>query len=267
MADRYLAPALYVTWQDHQSRKIFPVGRLVRLLDPPGAYEFAYVQGAHEAEKAGFRPFLTFPSRSGVYRSQSLLPFFTNRVMSKGRPDYASFVRRLDLAPETAGPDEILARSGGVRATDTVEIFAEPTRQEDGRWQAIFLVRSIRHLHAGEETASSLQVGQRLFCMLDIQNPRNRRAVALRTEDHRIVGFCPDYLTDYLDEILLEDPAGEATVLAISPPPAPVHYRVLCELVFRAPADTTPPLRSPKLEPISPDAVQLEVNRGGKRVA
>lgn len=267
MADRYLPPGLFVTWQDHQSRKIFAVGRLVRLLDPPGAYEFAYIRGAYEAEKAGFQPFLAFPSLSNVYRSQGLLPFFTNRVMSKGRPDYSSFVRRLDLAPETAGPDEILARSGGVRATDTVEVFAEPTRLEDGRWQAIFLVRSIRHLDAGEETASSLEVGQRLFCMLDIQNPRNRRAVALRTEAHRIVGFCPDYLTDFLDEILREDPAAQATVLAINPPPAPVHYRVLCALVFRTPAGTTHPFRSPKLEPISADAVQLEADRGGKRVA
>lgn len=267
MANRYLAPALFVTWQDLESRKIFPVGRLVRLLDPPGAYEFAYVGGACDAKAAGFRPFVAFPSLTEVYRSRGLLPFFTNRVMSKGRPDYASFLRRLALAPEVAAPEDILARSGGVRATDTVEMFAEPTRVDEHTWRAIFLVRSIRHVRGGEETAASLEVGQSLSCMLDIQNPKNPRAVALRTEDHRIVGFCPDYLADYLDEVLLGDPAAKTTVLAMNPPPAPVHYRVLCELMFRMPSDITYPFRSGKLMPISGDAAQVEMDPDGKRVA
>src|SRR4051812_48498241 len=128
MSEQYIPPALFVTWQDRVSRKIFPVGRLVRLLEPAGAYEFAYIAGAKEAESAGFVPFLAFPSLAAVYRSHELPPFFANRIMPAGRPDYAKFVQRLALVPDAADPHTILARSGGVRATDCFEVFAEPTR-------------------------------------------------------------------------------------------------------------------------------------------
>lgn len=256
MAERHLAPALFVTWQDRDSRKIFPVGRLVRLVEPEGAYEFAYVRGALDAAAAGFSPFLAFPSLDGVYRSRDLPPFFRNRVMAHGRPDYDSFVRRLALVPDTAAPDDILARGGGVRATDTIEVFAEPVPLDDGKWQAIFFARSIRHVGEGETVAASLQVGQRLFCMLDIQNARNPRAVALRTEDHRILGFCPDYLTEHLDAQLIEDRSAAVTVLALNPGPAPVHYRVLCELRVAA-AGGVRPFRSARLEPIVASATKI----------
>ena len=266
MPEQHLPPALYVTWQDRASRKIFAVGRLVRLHDPAGAYEFAYVAGAREAEAAGFKPFVGFPSLSAVYRSRELPPFFANRVMPTGRPDYANFVQRLALAPDAAGPDEILARSGGVRATDSVELFAEPMRLADGRWQAIFFVRSIGHVDGAEAVAGSLAVGQRLFCMLDIQNEKNKRAVALRTHDCRLVGFCPDYLTQDLDARLLDDRDAEVTVLASNAPPAPVHYRVLTELRFDAPAGAHP-FRSPRLEPIPAGATSLDRDREVSRVA
>lgn len=266
MSDRHLPPALFVTWQDHASRKIFPVGRLVRLGEPEGAYEFAYVEGAREAKSCGFVPFLAFPSLTAVYRSRALPPFFTNRVMASGRPDYAGFVRRLALAPSEASADEILARSGGVRATDTVEVFGEPTRLEDGRWQAIFLVRSIRHVHRGEEAAAALEIGQRLYCMRDVQNEKNPRAVALRTTDHQLIGFCPDYLTDDLDECLSHDRGAEVTVLVVNPPPAPFHYRVLCELRFKT-REGKPPFRSRRLEPLAPGALRLDATGGVSRVA
>lgn len=266
MSERHLPPALFVTWQDRASRKIFPVGRLVRLAEPESSYEFAYIEGAREAEASGFAPFLSFPSLTAVYRSDVLPPFFTNRVMASGRPDYAGFVQRLALVPNAASPDEILARSGGVRATDSVEVFGEPMRLDDGRWQAIFLARSIRHVKGGEATAASLKVGQRLYCMLDVQNEMNERAVALRTDDHRMVGFCPDYLTDELDERLMHDRSAEITVLAINPPPAPVHYRVLCELRLTV-RGGEPPFRSPKLEPIAQGAVRLGAARDVSRVA
>jgi hypothetical protein len=266
MPDRHLPPALFVTWQDHASRMIFPVGRLVRLADPAGAYEFAYVGGARDAATKGFTPFQAFPSLDEVYRSRELPPFFANRVMGHGRPDYASFVRRLALVPDAADPDQILARSGGVRATDTVEVFAEPERLDDGRWQTVFFARSIRHAHEGEAVAASLTIGQRLFCMLDIQNPRNPRAVALRTANLRLLGFCPDYLTGELDTHLHADGAAEVTVLALNPGPAPVHYRVLCDLRLSVPSGVHP-FRSARLEPIAPGAVPLGVDRAVPRVA
>lgn len=264
MTERHLPPALFVTWQDQASRRIFPVGRLLRLAPPEVGYEFCYVEGARDAVAAGFQPFLSFPSLEAVYPSRALPPFFSNRIMESGRPDYDSYVRRLALVPNEASVDEILARSGGVRATDHVEVFAEPTRLDDGRWLAVFFLRSLRHVDDGEATAAALSAGQRLYCMLDVQNEVNPRAVAVRTAGNRLVGYCPDYLTDELGERLTEDRAAEVTVLTVNPPPTPVHYRVLCQLHLKT-REERPPLRSPKLEPIASGAHRLD--RSATRVA
>ena len=90
--------ALYVAWQQPESRRYFPVARLVAGVgDIPGLYEFAYIKGAEEAQKADFEPFPAFPKLSEVYRSKELFPFFANRLMSINRPDYPSYLQSLGL--------------------------------------------------------------------------------------------------------------------------------------------------------------------------
>jgi hypothetical protein len=100
--------------------------------------------------------------------------------------------------------------------------------------------------------------------MLDRQNPKNPRAVALRS-DNELVGYCPDYLADELDQRLLEDPEARFTVLQVNPLPSPAHYRILCSLRFRTTAGE-PPFRSRRLEPIAENATSLE-GRRARRVA
>lgn len=90
MTELYLPPALYVTWREPNSRRIFPVGRLLRLADESGTYEFCYVRGALEARERGFAPFIGFGQLDEVVCSRQLPPLFANRVMRTGRPDYAS---------------------------------------------------------------------------------------------------------------------------------------------------------------------------------
>jgi len=71
-----------------------------------------------------------------------------------------------------------------------------------------------------------------------------------------MLGFCPDYLTEYLDARLIEDRAAQVTVLALNPGPAPVHYRVLCDLRLIVPSGVHP-FRSPRLEPIVASATRI----------
>lgn len=264
MADSYLSPALYLTWQDPHSRRIFPVGRLLRLTEPAGAYEFAYVEGAIEAREHGFVPFIDFGALDEIVHSLELPPLFANRVMRTGRPDYANYVGRLGLALP-ADPQAILARSNGPRATDSLEIFAEPERLDDGRWEAVFLVRAIRHVEGGEEVAASLGVGEQLFPVPDEQNLVDPNAVLLRTATQQTLGYCPHYLTDQLAQRLAEDPEARVTVLQMNPRPAPAHYRVLCSLRLHT-KNGHPPFRSSRLEPISKSATALEGGRA-RRVA
>jgi len=138
MIAAYVPPALFVNWQDENTRRIFPVGRLVNLSD--GRFEFAYIAAAKEAQAFGFVPFVAFPELERVYVASELPAFFKNRVLQPGRPDYPQHLAELGLDSATATPMTILARNGGRRVTDPLELVAEfvPAASEQ-RLEAHFL--------------------------------------------------------------------------------------------------------------------------------
>lgn len=256
MSDPYIPPALFVTWQDPTGRTIFPVGRLARLGAPAKGYEFAYLKAALEAQLYGFEAFLNFPKLDEVYRSSELPPFFQNRLMPRARPDFAAQLDQIGLADD-ASAEQILARTGGRRATDPYELFGEfePTATEH-EWETRFFVRSLRHLDL-PQVIDRLAPAQPLFCMHDAQNPVDRSAIALRTEGSALAGYCPAYLVDELLPLLRKDPSAvRVSVERINPEPAPLQYRVQCHLRIR----TEPGFhayRSGRFEPISPNAIRL----------
>jgi hypothetical protein len=137
-----MTDTLYVAWQDGESRLIMPVGRLIR---SGTRYEFAYIRAARAALERGFEPLLSFPSLEGVYRSTFLPPLFHNRVMNRSREEYRNYVAELGLSADQAEPFTILARSGGRRSTDRLEVFAPPIVTPRGA-EGLFLARGVRHL-------------------------------------------------------------------------------------------------------------------------
>jgi hypothetical protein len=239
------SPVLYVAWRDPRSRKILPVARLLRLED--GEYEFVYVKGIEEAEKVGFEPFLAFPERNVAYRSETLPPFFSNRVMSSSRPDFEEYVRNLGLEGVTE-PFTVLAANDGRRSTDQVEVFPDLRADRAGRVYGRFLVRAVRHVANAEERIKSAATGDRLYCVRDVQNEHNASAIALRTQEHAIVGYCPDYLAQRVTLLLEQDPELLVTIERINPPPAPVHHRLLVSLKAQI-HGAEPPLE-PRYEPV-----------------
>lgn len=255
MSDSYIPPALFVTWQDPESRAILPVGRLARLASPRPGYEFAYLRAAEEAAARGFSPFLAFPDLQGVYRSAELPPFFENRLMPQARAEYAAQLLEIGL-DASATPVEILARTNGRRATDPYEVFAEfePGAGHD-EWETRFFVRSLRYLEF-PEVVERLAVGAPLFCMRDVQNDYDHAALALRTQKNAIVGFCPAYLTDDLGKLLNEPDSVQISVERINPPPTPLQDRVQCHLRVRT-STGFHAYRSGRFEPISTDAIRL----------
>jgi hypothetical protein len=155
MIAAYIPPALFVNWQDESTRRIFPVGRLVNLSD--GKFEFAYIAAAKEAQAFGFVPFVAFPELERVYVASELPAFFKNRVLQPGRPDYPQHLAELGLDSATGTPMTILARNGGRRVTDPLELVAEfvPAAREQ-RLEAHFFARGIRHFSGAEEAISAV---------------------------------------------------------------------------------------------------------------
>lgn len=225
-------PQLFVSWRSPKSRRVHPVGRLTN--DPAThGYEFRYVRNVSEATTDGFVPFSEFPTLAGVYRAHNLFPLFANRVMPKSRPDYRPFLNALGLSPETADPMVILARTGGTRQTDQIELFPVPKPDPDGCYFSYCLLRAVKYMPGPvvEERLARLQPGERLLMFDDWQNPVDGSAVGVRTEDSYMVGYLPAYLT--ADIRALRDKCGRVEVLVerFNPPPAEVHHRLLCKVV------------------------------------
>ena len=238
---------LYIAWQDPASREISPVGALTRHED--GTYEYRYLRQAEALP--GFRPFVAFPDLHRVYRSAEFFPFFENRLVPRDRTDFPAFVAAVDL-PVDADPFEILARTQGRRATDTVEVFPEPVADPaTGSVVVHFLVRGVRHVPHAQEAIDTLAPGDQLRVVPDPQNPVDRFAVLLRTDDVRIVGWIPAYLTRLVHHGLGRDAGPLVTVELIGDRSGPVHLRLLCRLEVEW-RDTGPVLSGPEYELLGP---------------
>ena len=237
--------SLFLAWQDPHSRGWYPVGRLT--FDGT-TYRFMYTQGARQAQqKGGFQPLSSFPILDEVYDSHELFPLFSNRVPSPSRPDYKEYVEWLNVPVDADDPVALLARSGGQRATDSLEVFPCPERTAEGAYHAHFFAHGLRHLpKASQARVSALQVGERLLLAWDLQNPHDPHALMLRTAesgpaDPCIVGYSPRYLLrDAFDLIANCADALNVRVERLNPPPAPVANRLLCSLTACWPDDFRP---------------------------
>ncbi|MEO8658974.1 MAG: DNA-binding protein [Bryobacteraceae bacterium] len=235
---------LFLAWQDPVGRRWFPVGRLEH---SDGLYSFVYTKGAEQARvKAGFHALPSFPELQTVYVSEELFPLFSNRLLPRSRPEYRDYLEWLSVPESDADPVAILARSGGTRVTDTLEVFPCPEPNEQGEYQVHFLLHGLSHmpLHSVDR-AMHLHVGEQLLAMRDFQNANDPDAIALRTaerseRDIYIVGYCPRYLRDDFVHLLNWNCSPQITVARVNPPPAPIQVRVLCRSVMSWPEGFKP---------------------------
>ena len=80
-----------------------------------------------------FVPLLEYPDPESAYVSNELPAFFANRVLSAARPNCARYLDWLgvDALDDQDVPFEVLARTGGGRATDTFHVVDLPISDED----------------------------------------------------------------------------------------------------------------------------------------
>ena len=230
--------AIYVAWQDPESRSWLPVGRLSQV---DNVYRFVYTKGAEE--RSNFVPFARMTKLEAVYESNELFPIFANRLLPKSRPEYKEYLDWLNLSDTQTSPLSILSISGGSRATDSLEVFACPEPNNQGKYEVCFFNHGLSHLPGmAIHRVSELRVGERLFLMADIQNQQDRLAIALRTGDPAtIVGYCPRYLTEDFNRLLKEFVPDEIEVSAEKINiDAPIQLRLLCKIVCQWPKNFEP---------------------------
>jgi len=163
------------------------------------------------------------------YTSADLFPLFEHRVISPRRADHDEYLAGLALGPE-ATPFEVLTRSGGRSAVDTLELTPMP---EPGPVDIRFLVHGIRHLRESERARIGILTrGQVLHLRPEPDNVADLRAVLVTDDDHRL-GYVPRPLLDYVHPILTRD--HSLTVERVNSAAAGFHMLLLVRLVGTLP--------------------------------
>ena len=228
---------LYLAWQDPDSREWLTVGKLGFGGE---IFRFVYTKGATRSKN--FIPFGSMRDLHEVYNSPDLFPLFANRLISKKRQEYQDFLRWLDLREDEADPLVILARTEGVRETDSLTVFPCPEPDPEGKYVVHFFSHGVRHLlDEARVRIGKLHAGERLYLMPDPQNRSDACAIALRTDDPAsIVGYCPRYISrDFLDVLANDPDAVEVQVKRVNIE-APIQLRLLCTLTAKWPEKFKP---------------------------
>jgi len=230
---------LFLAWQDPIRRYWFPIGRLTF---DGSIYQFVYTQGVKEAEEeSAFKPLLSFPRLNEVYTSTHLFPVFANRLMSRSRPDYSSFIEWLNIPNNENDPITILARSGGERETDTLAVFSCPEVDEQRHYNLYFFLHGLRHLPTSAiERINQLESGDKLWLAHEFQNSYDSQALILNTENHHIVGYCPRYLLAEIFELLRQNLNLEVRVEHVNKYLTPLQFRLLCKMSVNCREDFRP---------------------------
>jgi hypothetical protein len=228
---------VFIAWQDPESRQWFPVGRLS--YDGNG-YRFVYTQGAIVSSK--FVPFGAMRDLHFIYESKELFPLFANRLLSKNRPEHKDYLDWLNIPSSNSDPLDELARTGGIRATDSLVVFPCPEPQPDGNYSLTFFGHGLRHLPSEcVKWVEALEPGRRLYLMLDNQNEHDPLAIAMRTEPVMVVGYVPRYYTEDFRKLLASttDSTVHVSVEKVNVK-APIQMRLLCKIKAPWPADFHP---------------------------
>jgi hypothetical protein len=171
-----------------------------------------------------------------VYESETLLPLFANRLLSRSRPEYEAYLRWGGFDPNNPpDPISILGVTEGIRQTDSVEVFPCPAPDAEGCFVSKFFLHGIRWCPpAALERIERLKPSERLCLMPDPMNEFDPNAVAVRTSDHKdrfLIGYVPRYLAQDVYRLFAECAVQvmELVVERVNRD-APLQQRVLCRM-------------------------------------
>ena len=239
---------LYVAWQAPSPvRAWFPIGQLEAEPRKP-VYVFRYTKGALRAHKeTGFEPLPAFPRFRQRYESGELFPLFQNRVLGSKRKDFAEYLRWLDL-DRNADPIEILARTGGERQTDNLEVFPRLQKDKEGTFSCRFFLHGLRYVSdAARERAALLKPLEKLQVAVELNNPATGYAVQLQSQDCHLLGWAPRYLVS--DLVSAASNKISAAIIRFNNDSAPSARRILVELKGHLPHGKTP-MNGPDFKPL-----------------
>ncbi|MBT4838666.1 MAG: hypothetical protein HON94_15125, partial [Methylococcales bacterium] len=120
---------LILAWNNKVEQQWLPVGRLKKEGD---TYLFQYTNGISDSFKNGtFSPFVQLDDIHQIYYAKELFPLFQNRLLQKSRPEHDDFLNWINLDKNNYSDFDELALTGGIRATDSLQLFPIPEKKGD----------------------------------------------------------------------------------------------------------------------------------------
>lgn len=197
------------------------VGTLSGLVD--GRYAFAYTDDVHAV--ADFHPLTQFPDLDRTYVSTGLPAFFANRLMNRKRDSFPVYLHALGIdSPDLDTPMELLARTGGTRATDTFHLVDDLLTDTEGGVTSHFLALGAR--------VSRIADRQCLQLRLEPDDPVSARGQLICVDTGDPVGCVPDRLLADLEKLQARTSELEIFAERVTPD-APPHLRLLCRIEAR----------------------------------
>lgn len=237
---------LFVAWRGNDPAHGWgPVGRLQY---DAGTYRFLYTKGARLLH--GFRPFPQMPEWDQVYETKELFPLFANRLLSRSRQEYESYLRWSGFdAVATPDPIAILGVTEGLRQTDRVEVFPFPVPDVNGDYENKFFLHGLRWISPeSSERLKQLVPGEILRMIAEPQNLSDPHAVALHAGPH-LIGYVPRYLAKDVGRLLQSAQSTTRITIERLNNDAPLQQRVLCKMLARWPREFVP-CQGDEFEPI-----------------
>ena len=255
-------PMLFVTWQAPESRRIFPVARVLRL--PNGRYEWAYVHAVAEAREQGFSGLPGYEELTRVSVSAELPALFAHRVQARARRA-AGGVRAANDSFDPA-PITLLVPVGEGRH-ERLEVFAPPLPAPLGRYWGVFVARGVGRIPGSEAALERLAPPEPLRLEAEPDNPVNPRALRLLRADGDPIGYVPDYLASELADAGASTAATErlgadgfrvelVSSERVTHPPAAPLYSVMCRYTCGGTLGTRL-FRSERYRPMAAEAFAL----------
>lgn len=252
--------SLFVSWQAPESRRIYPIARLMRA--PSGEFEFAYIRAALDAQQQGFSGLPGFEDLSQVYLSSELPSLFESRAGSRGRrvrlegefePVLAPANDALDAAPIAMS----ITRQAGA-PPERLEAFAPPLPGASGTYWGIFVIRGVGRVPGSAALVEQLAANEALSVVPEPHNAFNPHALLLTRADGSPLGYVPDYFANELYRALDGARRLRVRVLAahrLNYAPAEPLYQVTCRYECDEQLGSSL-FRSPAYEPLSPRALR-----------
>jgi hypothetical protein len=224
-----------------------------------GLYRLVYTKGAQRLKN--FNGLGRMSQLDKEYVSSEIFPLLANRVLPKNRPEHREYLSWLGLSESDHDELEELARTGGLRATDSIELIPCPEPTDDEMYEVYFFSRGLSHfLPEHVKRVNELSPGDTLYMMKDFQNERDPRAMLLRTLDPiSLVGYAPMYYAQ--DFGFLAEAGAAPTAIRIQVdrvnPDAPLQYRLLCRMTTPWPKSFNA-CESELFQPIAPIEAMVE---------